>query len=186
MSFTKFVDYGAAELRAAGHALCLAARAAETNDWTQFVMEWFTAASADGVLAWPPSPDSRAGEFLVDHCHFSAPARGENESWLSWYHRAFNEKTELVLALESEWGKRGTKALATSLVLDDAMKLAVLRARAKVIVFASRDGSSRQSTLDLVSKMRRSLGDETPWLWIDLPWQAVRGREWEPASGLLE
>lgn len=185
MSFTKFVTYDAMELEQAGRACCRAARQAEPDDWTRFVMRWFCEAAADGIQAWPPSPDSRAGEFLVDHCQFRAPPRGEDETWLDWYQRAFGEDTELVLALESEWGKRGTKSLSTSLVLDDAMKLAVLRARAKVIVFASRDGTNRQSTLDLLGKMRRSLRDEAPWLWIDLPWRAVRGGEWEPASGVL-
>lgn len=184
----KFVRYDAKELETAGRALCQSAIDLESGvgNWTHFVLDWFTRSAATDRIVWPPDPTSRQGEFLVDQCHVRAPQRISGESWGAWYGRALATRFEMSLALESEWGKRGTRDLSTTLVLDDALKLAVVRASTKVIIFASRDGSDRQPTLDLLNNMRTSVQDCAPWLWIDLPWKAPRqGGGWQPSSGLL-
>ncbi len=184
----RFVNYDAAELAIAGKAFCKDAISREdtVENWTSFVMEWFSGAAGEGRVVWPPDPTSRGGEFIVDHCHVQAPGLAAGETWGGWYRRVLQEPLKMSLALESEWGKSGTKDVSTTLVLDDALKLAFLRASAKVIVFASRDGSDRQPTLDLLNRMRASVSDDAPWLWIDLPWRKANGGSvWQVSSGLM-
>lgn len=182
-----FVNYDAKELEACGRALCEAAIKSESNvtNWTVFVLDWFMRSAAVDRVVWPPDATRREGEFLVDQCHVRAPKPQSGETWGAWYDRVLTAPVEMSLALESEWGKVGTRGISTTLVLDDALKLAFMRATAKVIVFASRDGSDRQPTLNLLSQMRWSVQDTAPWLWVDLPWKAARGGEWDPSFGVL-
>lgn len=182
-----FVNYDAQELETCGRTLCEAAIKSESSvtNWTVFVLDWFARAAAVDRVVWPPDATRREGEFIVDQCHVRAPKLHSGETWGAWYDRVLSVPIEMSLALESEWGKVGTRGISTTLVLDDALKLAFMRATAKVIVFASRDGSDRQPTLDLLARMRASTHDNAPWLWVDLPWKAPRKGEWAPSFGLL-
>jgi hypothetical protein len=61
------------------------------------------------------------------------------------------------------------------MVLDDAWKVAVIRATAKVVIFATHKGrdcqeKDRQTLVDDLSALRMQSRDYAPWLWIDLPW----------------
>jgi hypothetical protein len=55
------------------------------------------------------------------------------------------------------------------MVLDDACKLAVLRARTKVIIFSSHWDDPPRRVPDILLKLRACHGDTDPWLWLDVP-----------------
>ncbi len=174
----KFVKYDADELRRAGKEFCSAVDgdAPIDQDWTTFVLRRFHEACADGHTAWPPTPGSRAGEFMWDQCHINRTGPQTHEGWLAWYDRVMTRSLQMSLVLESEWGKRGTRALSVEQVLDDALKLAFARARAKVMIFASRDEVVRGEFVDRLKKLRDAVDDTAPWLWVDIPWSAAPGR----------
>jgi len=71
------------------------------------------------------------------------------------------------------------------MVLSDASKLAAVRADVKVMIFATQDGSEAMDVAVALERLRRQCGDTSPWLWIDLPWEAAMHRVWKPARGIL-
>lgn len=88
------------------------------------------------------------------------------------------------LAVESEWGKY--ESLKQSLVdlLDDAQKLALVRAEAKVMLFATRRAADREGFVKRIKTVRTAASDPAPWLWIDLPWDVSATNP--PVYGVVE
>jgi hypothetical protein len=107
----------------------------------------------------------------VDLCHTTYPVGQHDEAWPScgWYERTFCTPCRMLLALESEWGTWGKPDKAFVEVMDDACKLAVLRAQAKVVVFASHWQGERRRVPDALERLRACHGDADPWLWLDVP-----------------
>jgi hypothetical protein len=199
-TMTRFNDYSPAELRNAGSELLRAANACKesgTRQWTAFVLSFFSDRNRRGNSATQVYPRSRTrlfgvGEFLVDHCHVAERRYdgGESvENQLAWYRdatvSASSQTMRIELALESEWGKSKDEDLSLIMVLDDASKLAALRAKSKVMIFGTKDGSACGRFVEMLSRLRTAWGDsETPWLLVDLPWGYQRGK-WNPSAFLL-
>jgi hypothetical protein len=172
MSF-RFHHYTAAELAECGRAFKTEfefSSLESTAEWTAGVCDWFRRAAADGARVFPPRT-GRKEEFLVDLCHTSYPPYAAGESWpcLPWYERTLDGSAKIKLALESEWGKWGVADQSLVMVLDDACKLAVLRAQTKVIIFASHWDDDRERAAKQLERLRRCHADTDPWLWIDVP-----------------
>jgi hypothetical protein len=170
-----FSNYDIAELTQCGHefertfvttALC------GYIPWTSGVLEWFQGTAASNIRVHPAVGEGTKGEFLVDLCHTTYPLHDETfERWPSteWYDRALAEPCRMKLALESEWGKWGNGDQSLVMVLDDACKLAVLRASVKVIVFSSHWADKSNRVVEKLRNLRGCHGDTDPWLWIDVP-----------------
>lgn len=94
------------------------------------------------------------------------------------------QPVRMRLALESEWGKYASLNESLVLVLDDVQKLALVRADAKVMVFATRNVDDRDHFVRRINAMRAMTDDSAPWLWIDLPWNVSVSLP--PACGVFE
>lgn len=188
--FTTFDKYTSDELAECGvafqRALVDAAAYiswAETEAWTEFVLDWFTATAPNGVLvdARAPRPCSRKlpqrntyGEFLVDLTHTTYPLyppQGKHPygSALYWT-TALKQPCCVRLALESEWGRCGAPAVTRIEVLRDAIKVAAMRADAKVIVFGPDNATHGDRLFCDLDTLRKQSCDPSPWLCVSLPW----------------
>jgi len=168
----RFVNYDTNELAKCGEEFERAFRKCGLSgncEWTPAIFRWFRQIRAEGVHVYP-EPDEGEGEFIVDHCHTTYPFHGEDSRWPSpnYYKRAFEGLCEIKLALESERGKWANSETSLAMVLDDACKLAVLRAKVKVMIFASHPGKP-DSVPEALAKLRKCHQDTVPWLWIDVP-----------------
>lgn len=173
--------------------------AADTELWTEWVLDWFAEAASNGTLVdarrsrcdgeragrrsalerigfhprWPRTRPT-GGEFLVDLCHTTFPSYGEDWRTPKYWKKAFGEGLQapaIRLALESEFGNSRNPDLNLHLVMEDASKLYALRATVKVMVFASVNRDNRKKILDLARQIAgHDRGSETTWVWIDLPW----------------
>ena len=131
-----------------------------TRDWTREVIGWFRARRAPGTRPYPH--ENGAGEYLVDLCHLDYDDDGVD--WKARWTNTLNRgRFGMRLALECEWG------LKRELVLDDAGKLALIRADAKVMVFGSPDDSTQAALFDELRRLRSAARDSASWLCIDLP-----------------
>ena len=140
--------------------------------WTPGVCDWFRNAAGPGVRVYPAAGQGTKGEFIVDLCHTTYPLDDPSDGdWPSvrWYERSFAGSCQMKLALESEWGRWGYADQSLVMVLDDACKLAVLRALVKVIIFSSHWSDDAARIPDALRKLRTCHGDTAPWLWIDVP-----------------
>lgn len=196
LSPPKFALYGADELLTIGsafvdsiqnHAESLA-RASSTEVETEFVLDWFAATAphwarvdarpkrSSGYRSWRKDLPQRQtdGEFLLDLTHTTYPVEEHGEGWDEYIKRSHvGDKLEVLLALESEFGKERSPQGSRGQVFDDASKLAVVRSRAKVMLFASnsRGGTeNRDVMVRMLTALRTDHCDGSPWLWIDLPW----------------
>jgi hypothetical protein len=186
----KFKKYTSAELETAGDRFVAAAKSRAQDlgwssaRWTDFVKDWFAqAARSDATV----DSSTRSGEFLFDLAHTTWPAYSRTRFYTrEYWDQALKGECELLLALESEWGKRHAPEVNLAKVLEDASKLAVARARVKVVAFGSETGEAdREQIVGYLKRLRSAAKDDRPWLWVDLPWQGTRG-EWRPASGVLK
>jgi hypothetical protein len=192
LSEFKFNTYGAKELDRCGKLFCAAARdfdllnpACDAAGWTDFVLGWFqNTAQEERILvdarrprAHAPvlkngfAPKNTEGEFLVDLAHSTYPHYSEELKYnsLSWWKEALKHRCQVRLALESEWGKNGKRDMTRVAILQDAIKLAAFRADAKVMVFGSH-GDDRAGIVNDLKRLRSKSKDDSPWLWIDVPW----------------
>jgi hypothetical protein len=174
-----FFDYTREELRRCGEAFCrrFVGQDYENIDtWTLEVFNWFTSTRGGKGCIYPHV--GRKGEFLVDYCHTTYPAKETGEEWPSsrWWSRAIRGQCELLLAMESEWGKCKNSELSHVMILDDACKLAAIRAKVKVMIFSSQERNDRNEIVNLLSRLRSAARDTSPWLWIDIPWEETRPR----------
>ncbi len=74
------------------------------------------------------------------------------------------------LALESEWGKSGAPAATRVAVLQDASKIAAMRANVKVVVFGPENVASGNEIFADLRLLRARSEDPAPWLCVALPW----------------
>ncbi|WNG14412.1 hypothetical protein [Cystobacter fuscus] len=209
----KFVHYDSKELTAAGAQLVDAmARGYDRNMepptevWTELVLDWF-ACAASTFSGQPVLVDARArevredwrpffaslrdipmrntrAEFLLDLTHSTYPdftGRYYNDAY--WDEVLLKER-EVLLGLESEWGRFGDVRHTRVKVLEEAVKLAAIRARTKVLVFGSNSQKQCDHLLADVALLRYQARDAAPWLLIDVPW-TQRGRSWQPSSHVL-
>lgn len=125
------------------------ARGWTRRNWTAVIKEAFTKAGADRRHYVCASGGTRCdwGEWLFD------------VTWLEVDEEKYI--TDLVLAMESEWGNPGD-------VYDDFMKLLSSRARLRVIVFQAQDDAVLQKIIvDLTTGLQRfkRSQDESLTLW---------------------
>lgn len=163
-SFKKFDTYGKEELSLCGDAFKNDFKEKRYNclkDWTKEVCQCFADAAPDDVRVFDHSHD---GEFIFDHCQMRFPKTKAIKNVDARWREALEEKgsCELLLAMESEWGNVVD-------VLEDAHKLAVVRAKVKILVFESKKTAVRGDVIDKVEKLRSSAKDTDPWLIIDVP-----------------
>jgi hypothetical protein len=168
----RFSTYTEDELRACGESFAAAfARLDEssTAKWTKHVLQWFADTKADGMHV---CSSVCGNEYMVDLCHLDYPP-GPAETWIERWSEALRKGCAgMKLSLESEWGRYGDARMSRAMVLDDAMKLALLRADAKVMIFASQAGRDRSDLLTALQRLREISDDDTPWLCIDVPWSS--------------
>jgi len=176
MAGHRFKDYSAAELDACGRAFLVAfscERHDSTKETTEAVKQFFAATAAPGVsvLGCNGRP-----ELMLDQCHISYAPRAAGQGGLDYWDSILTKPVRLHLALESEWGKFKSTSLSLVDILDDAQKLALVRADAKVLLFASRPRESREPYVSRIERVRTVMADDRPWLWIDLPWDVCAER----------
>jgi hypothetical protein len=178
----RFARYARDELQACGEAFRRHFALQEYDNcdfWTMAVFKWFTEVKGCPGCVYPRV--GRKGEFLVDYCHTTYPDTRKGEEWpsMTWWRRAIEGPCEILLALESEWGKAGRAELSHVMILDDACKLAAIRAQAKIMVFSSQQGRDLNEIYELLESLRARASDLTPWLCIDVPWEETRPRKIE-------
>lgn len=103
------------------------------------------------------------------------------DDWL----RALEKSCRVRLALESEVGKLGNPDYSFALIMEDAIKVAVMRADVKVVVFASQPRLTADDVATALQKLRKRSDDASPWLWADLPWGQDADGVWCPRYGVL-
>jgi hypothetical protein len=170
-----------------------------TRVWTDLVLNWFANAAPsepgqptvtvdtskpvtprlDRVAPSLPlqftTPREGYGETLrVDQTHWRWPSYGGAGPayWTKAYWKAAlagEERLECLLALECEWAGRSADEHYYEM-MHEASKLLSIRARAKVLIFATRTLDQREELLDDLRKLRRKGDDTAPWLLVDLPW----------------
>ena len=181
--------------------------AANTTDpsklWTEYVLDWFAATVAKGHVVdarrrlpelggWSeilkndatPSRSSR-GEFLFDLVHTTFPDYLITPYDTAYYKSAVKNPCRVRLALESEWGSAKSPALNFHRVLEDAAKLAVVRADVKVMNFSIDTELDRDVVAAALGDLRRQAGDDAPWLWVAVPHRERQGN-WTPTSGVIK
>jgi hypothetical protein len=166
----RFSEYMPRELIACGAVFVGAAHSFCANDTkaaTVATLDFFRQAAAPDVRVFP---DARFGQMLLDLCHIDYPERGIRENGLAFWDRALEKPIRARLALESEWGKSRASNRSIELVLNDAQKLAFFRADLKVMLFASCKADDRRQFVERIGRLRECAGDNSPWLWIDVPW----------------
>lgn len=172
----RFTDYSVSELRACGEAFKAefnCDRFEDTRAWTDHVKQFFAKTASEGVsvLGCNGRP-----ELMLDQVHISYPRRENGEGGLTYWDRILTKPVRIHLALESEWGSAKSMEQSLVCVLDDAQKLALVRADAKVILFATRLGQDRGAFVTRIEKVRVAMRDDRPWLWIDVPWDLCATR----------
>ncbi|WP_164017861.1 hypothetical protein [Pyxidicoccus trucidator] len=210
----KFVRYDSAELTTAGKQLVDAMirgydRSLEppTEAWTELVLDWF-ACAAGAFSGQPVLVDARAREVRADwrpffSCLRDIPMRTSRAEFLldlthstypdyigRYYKDAYWDECllgqrEVLLGLESEWGRCGDVRNTRVKVLEEAVKLAAIRARTKVLVFGSNDTEQCARLIADVALLRYQVRDETPWLLVDVPWRWT-GQSWQPSFDILK
>lgn len=209
----RFKDYGRRELRHCGERFVVASRqffrgggrAASTGVWTDFVLDWFWGTRAEAYEGKRVTVDaSRSksksaaadelkmrtchGEFLADMVHSTYPPYGTKPRWntVEYWEEAIENPCKLLLALESEMGTYGNQGGTFIKVMEDAAKLPALRAKMKVMVFASHKGTTDQTELlAALKKLRARSDDPAPWLCVDLPWEEEAAGKWNARAEVL-
>jgi hypothetical protein len=136
-------------------------------EWTAQVFQWFANTAASWTRVYSTKVDEAGSEFLVDQCHLRFPANAERRK--RYEAMLGNCNFEMPFALESEWAT-GSDDHRYCEILNDACKLTVVRAKAKVMIFGSDHGSDRDDLFDALKSLRHASGDDVPWLCIDVPY----------------
>ncbi len=211
MSVPKFKNYDSVDLQRQGDAFCAALNAMgqdvhrlwATEQWTEYVLDWFACAAPTAFEGRPVTVDARSakprrahrmkslaqrktwGEFIVDLAHTTYPGYDDDYWTMKYWERTLDGgPCQVLFALESEWANLN-EVTSRVAVLHDAAKVAAVNARAKAVVFASRDGV-HDALVNDIQRLRAVTRDVTPWLWIDVPWLVARNEEWAPNFGVLE
>lgn len=174
-SQSRFTDYTPDELRLCGQAFRECFENAELSGrraWTQAVYRWFIDVAPAGIRSYcnPRVIPDGYYEFLVDLCHTTYPPCDDSIGRRAWYERAFSSPLRFRLALECEWDQSSSDQSLVA-VLDDAAKLAAVRAESKVMIFGSHSKDHRAQIVPSLERLRHAADDNAPWLWIDVLWQ---------------
>jgi hypothetical protein len=178
-----------------------------TSPWTDFVLDWFASTCARDRTVDACARKARQewsallgndttgglksrrtpGEFMLDLVHTTLPSYDEHPYWsTAYFDAALDERRPEIridLALESEFGKATSPKATRIAVLHDACKLALVKAKLKVMVFGTvRGGAETKQVVDDLKRLKKRTGDAAvPWLAIDLPWRADKATvEWQP------
>lgn len=100
--------------------------------------------------------------------HSTNPIPTTNEEPGPYWQRLLNKPFEIKLALECEWGGRAGFDGRRRLVLVDALKLSVLRAQAKVMVFGCAKPQHLQLVAESLKQLRTVARDDAPWLVVGI------------------
>jgi hypothetical protein len=157
----------------------------EGKEWTEVVLDWFSGTARSGTLvdAHPPkdavtteleqirqkvAKRTTVSEFMVDLCHSNFPPYTPHPFYgRAYWSVSLSEPREIHLALESEWGKANNAQANYAFVMEDATKLSAIRAKCKVLVFATASTEYREEVLAGVKSLRQVMSDATPWLLVD-------------------
>lgn len=164
-----FTSYNLAELRRCGDAFGREFKYSPSDIKSKHVLEWFRDTAPSGAQVY--GRYSGNGEYMVDQCHTTYPQADGKEPWHKTWVRALGGPLQFRLALESEWGSERSHSFNLARVLDDAWKVAMLRAIVKVIIFATTTSNRARPIMDCLEKLRLRSGDVAPWLCIDIPWK---------------
>lgn len=187
-----FQDYSCRELEKLGQAAVEIIGAhyddakVKTEEWTELVLDLFASFAKDGALieARKPRENARSTrdwrkelpvrktykEFAsFDMLHSNNPIPRE-EFIDEYYSKLISQEFEIFLALESERGKSGSRKTTRAEVLEDAIKLAIVRARCKVMIFGPVTDSHTDALFEDLEKLRESAKDPSPWLLVSVPW----------------
>lgn len=123
------------------------------------------------------------GECLFDLTHWSLPSyEGKPYGTSEWWDDALTQESppKMLLALESEMGKRNSSPATYRMIMDDASKLLAASCRFKVVVFASSVQDDQERIFKTAERMAKhdrtaQFNEEDTaisplWAWIDLPW----------------
>lgn len=190
----RFSGYGCSELKEAGKRIRKIFeenwknKKIETEAWTELSLDLVASFAKDGALVEArPSRDRRdlgvpfrrnsKKEFAsFDMLHSSNPIYEETKEDLdSYYSRLIKQPFEIFLAMESEWGKSNSCRATRHEVIEDAIKLTIVRARAKIMIFGPTKASEADSLFRDLAVLRENAGDTSPWLLVSNPW-----KDWGP------
>jgi hypothetical protein len=167
----RFKAYSIPELDACGKEFVAAFNGntnTSTKAWTIDVANWFRAAAAPTSCVYGKPHSST---MMLDQCHTTMPfAKHPMQMNCGDWGQALRGQCKLLLAFECEWGKVRQPDDTLCKILHDAWKLVIVRAKAKVMVFSSQDGTDRSRIVDHIKQLRDCGGDTDPMLWIDAPW----------------
>jgi hypothetical protein len=175
MPFPSFDHYDHRELKICAQAFrerFIDQRYRWNEKWKTQIFEWFTERRhPDACVCFK----EKGGEFLVDYYHTTYPSTsGARLSHIQWKD-ALCRPCKVLLAIEYERGRAKDRNRSTAMISDDARKLATIRANAKVMIFCSHDAPDSQKAVAGLARLRRNSGDNSsPWLYIDMRWQADR------------
>lgn len=210
MSHFRFDSYSRDELERCGEAFVadiamhhrIFCAMTDSAQWTDYLFDWFSCAAPTDTYTYAHSPRASVrwqalfgrkelahrvpgprvpSEFMLDLTHIELkPISTAGDSLVS-------VRSHVVrLGLESEWGHQTSPTYNVERVLFDASKLATVRAEAKAMLFASTGPQNHDQIVHCLGETRRSSGDASPWLWIDVPWTwDRRTNRWEPSFGVL-
>jgi hypothetical protein len=168
----KFTDYSPSELKTCGRAFAHNFKSQPSELRTEDIMKWFRDTAAEGIRAYGRYIGEY--EYLVDQCHTTFPKPQHRERLIHRWERALKVPLVFRLALESEWGSEGSYSDNCSRVLEDAWKVAMVRANSKVVLFATHGSKKARPILECLAELRDQSSDEAPWLCIDIPWAQKR------------
>lgn len=209
----KFIQYNPAELIEAGgelvEAMCRGydrSHEPPTEVWTEFVLDWFAyaagmvsdravlveARACDVRKDWRPFfaslPDiprrNTRAEFLLDLTHSTYPDYSGRYYTDDYWDECLLMEREILLGLESEWGRFRSVLNTRVKVLEEAVKLAAVRARTKVLVFGSNSTEQRDQLIADVALLRYRMQEQAAWLLVDVPWN-WKGDSWQPTALVL-
>lgn len=193
MKTWKFRDYGCAELETAGGLIVdhfishWRDETISTKEWTELGLDLVASFAKDGLLVearWPrvrrafrsaegeevPVRATRKEFASFDMLHSSNPDYA-GEDIDAYYTKLIERPFEIFLALESEWGRERSRSATRAEVIEDAIKLSIVRARSKVMIFGPTTGSDSEQLFKDLATLRQSAGDKKPWLLVSNPWQ---------------
>jgi hypothetical protein len=163
-----FQEYSVSELKCCGIEFCRYFQNSPGDPTTREVLTWFAQTAPAGVRVFGRFIPGEH-EYMLDQCHTTFPSIEADEDREERWERALQSPLEMRLALESEWARDCSVGEHFARVLDDAWKVALVRANAKVVIFASTNRLGQSRIVDVLHRLRACSSDDAPWLWIDVP-----------------
>lgn len=172
-----------------------AAGGSMTYEWTDFVLDWWSAAArssnfavdmnasrpdVDWAQSWSPPSRGVIGrrgagvEFMLDLCVTTYAAYTDDFYTQRYWDGALRgeDRREVLIAFESEWGSAGSPPLNRARVLEDALKLIHVQAKLKVLCFGVKSGNQEGLLQDIKVLRARDEVTSADWLLFPVPWDA--------------